>query len=183
MKINLAKIKESKAIKLCKIACKLEEISPIDKKEIKLSPNDIIPSKVPNGLIAELTEWEKSQDSIYVYYFYLNGNTDLEVVYKKISSAKGNKKDERAYPRINKVSRFLYVGSSKSITQRFKEHLGYGYKGTYAMHLAHWYKNLDSEIIFYCMAFPSSTEGDVVQALEDGLWESLKPLLGRKGHR
>ena len=182
MKINLTKIKESKAIKLCKIACKLEEISPIDKKEIKLSPNDIIPSKVPNGLIAELTEWEKSQDSIYIYYFYLNDNADLESVYEKILNARNNKKGRRAYPRINKPSKFLYVGSSRKITNRFKGHLGYGYKGTFAMNLAYWF-NLNSEIIFYCMAFPSGIDRAVIQALEDGLWESLKPLLGRKGPR
>ena len=140
-------------------------------------------TKVPKALIQKVSEWESCQKDLFVYYFSLPQNTDLEIVHRKVTEAKKNKVGKRAYPRINSASRYLYVGSSKEITKRFKEHLGYSYKGTYAMQLAYWCDDLDLDIVFSCMRFSKKTRVDVIQAFEDGLWDHLNPMLGRRGAR
>ena len=135
------------------------------------------------NFLSKLSRWEKEQKSIYIYYFSLQKNSDLEKVQQKISYAKKKKIAQRAYPRINDPSRYLYVGSSRNIAKRIREHLGFGYRTTYAMNLAFWCKDLDLEIDIVCMRYNPQIEKEIIQAFEDGLWDYLKPLLGRQGVR
>ena len=64
---------------------------------------------------------------------------------------------------------------------RFKGHLGYGAKGTFALQLAHWAQELNLELDFVCAEYPQEIPSEVLQALEDTLWNTLK--LGRRGQR
>lgn len=181
--IDFESIRKSKADKLREIADNLIKLSPRDNITLNLHASRIKPDIPPDDIIRKLAEWEESQNSIFLYYFALKENTDLAVVHNRITAAKKNKIGGRAYPRINSVSRVLYVGSSKEITKRFREHLGYGYKGTYAMNLAYWFSDLDTYIDFFCMSCDPNINKDVIQAFEDGLWDNFKPLLGRQGAR
>jgi hypothetical protein len=119
----------------------------------------------------------------YLYTFYLQDNSSIDAIYQRYKNIKESKKLERAYARLNRVSRCLYVGSSKGLIPRIKQHLGYGPKGTYAIQLSYWCENSDMEIALDIYAFDNSISIKAFQALEDGAWNLLKPMLGRQGKR
>lgn len=119
--------------------------------------------------------------AIYVFECINSDNNTRQASWDAYLAAKNA--GGRAYARSNALSNVLYVGSSRSMPKRFSEHLGHGNKNTYAMHLIHWAKGLNLEIEFTCALYAASTNNKVIQAMEDCLWESLKPMLGRKGSK
>lgn len=76
----------------------------------------------------------------------------------------------------------LYVGRSAAPRKRLREHLLASTQGTYAMHLTEWATRLDLHVDFYLYRF-ESVSWRALQVLEDGLWDYLRPLLGRRGER
>ena len=85
----------------------------------------------------------------------------------------------------------LYVGSSKDIKQRLKEHLFLCKQNTYAMHLKEWFDN-KTHITIYIWDFKKFFENKNVneeeslehlQNIEDLLWNHYKPLFGRQGKK
>jgi len=83
---------------------------------------------------------------------------------------------------ILEISQALYVGRSYKPRERFKQHLRDSTSGTYAIHFATWATELDATVDFHLYRF--SDLGDrVVQIIEDGLWDKLKPSLGKRGER
>lgn len=89
------------------------------------------------------------------------------------------------YCRVNKENRnakALYVGRSKKLKSRLTQHLGTEQRGIYSMHLQRWATGNDAKISIAYMKFEQQ-EDLLVQAIEDGIWCSLKPAFGRKGER
>jgi hypothetical protein len=52
----------------------------------------------------------------------------------------------------------------------------------YALHLGRWARQIGAEIFISYMRFERQ-DNLLVQAIEDGLWLSLRPLFGRKGEK
>jgi hypothetical protein len=80
----------------------------------------------------------------------------------------------------------LYVGSSKKIQQRLKEHLFLCKKNSYAMHLEAWLKKEDLPItinIWDFSVFLKDEDPDYLQTIEDLLWNHYQPLFGRQGKK
>lgn len=75
-------------------------------------------------------------------------------------------------------SKCLYVGSSKKLRDRLKQHIGITSKSTYALHLNKWWKNKKIEIEIYEVIDYANT-----QLYEDRLWQKNKPILGREGKK
>jgi hypothetical protein len=75
----------------------------------------------------------------------------------------------------------FYVGSSRSLATRFRDHLGFGAKGTYALQLVHWAPPLSLQLEFVCARYAEDTPPEVIAVLEDTLWEARRPMFGRKG--
>lgn len=100
---------------------------------------------------------------------------DPEETFKKLSEFK--KKKERACPALNSPSKVLYVGSSTTgVYKRIKQHIGDGPKGTYALHLSHWFEGkYDITIKLY------DKTREVIQIIEDDLSDKLKPAFGKRG--
>jgi len=71
----------------------------------------------------------------------------------------------------------MYVGSSTTgIRKRIEQHIGDGYKGTYALHLRHWFNGT------YKITIKQYDESkDVLQIIEDDLSDKLKPAFGKQG--
>lgn len=179
--LDIQSIKQNKAEALREIADELLTIKPLQQKRFVFNTSQIDPENTQNELIENVSEWVGSDNFIYVYFLRLLGNTDPSIVHKAFSEAKKQKVGQRAYPRLNPESRCLYVGSSRNFVQRLKEHLGYGYKQTYAMQMVYWATSLELDVELCCMRLHSNISSAVLQAFEDGIWESLKPMLGRRG--
>ena len=75
-------------------------------------------------------------------------------------------------------SKCLYVGSSKKLRDRLKQHIGTNSKSTYALHLSKWWKNKEIEIEIY-----EVVDFTNMQLYEDCLWQKYKPILGREGKK
>lgn len=82
-----------------------------------------------------------------------------------------------------RLSSVLYVGTSRKMATRTKEHLGFCSRSTYGLKLSEWYPAADLPLRLTCSVFPPGTSGTVVSVLEDALWERLRPMFGRKGAR
>lgn len=101
---------------------------------------------------------------------------DPEKTFKALSEYRGKK--ERACPALNKSSEVMYVGSSTtSVYNRIKQHIGTGPKGTYALHLRHWFEGEYSITIKQYEKLPI----EVIQIIEDDLSDQLKPAFGKRG--
>ena len=103
------------------------------------------------------------------------------MVERAFVKAKDRKTHKRAYPHLNAPGTCLYVGSSRSLATRFRDHLGFGPKGTYALQLVHWAPQLSLQLEFVCARYAEDTPAEVIAALEDTLWDARRPMFGRKG--
>ncbi len=79
------------------------------------------------------------------------------------------------------ASNTLYVGTSKSLYERFRTHLGRGTgKTTWALYLSEWATQLEAKFIVQYYEFTETVSEDV-ELIEGVLWDSLLPLFGKKG--
>jgi len=136
-----------------------------------------------SSLIQEVSDWAGTSKASLYYFDCRSTGIDLAVVERAFAKAKARKTRKRAYPRLNAQATCLYVGSSQSVARRFQEHLGFGASGTYALQLVHWARPLSLELDFVCARYADDTPIEVIQALEDTLWETRKPMFGRQGRR
>ena len=60
----------------------------------------------------------------YLYIFEVSKNTNTEECYNAFRNAKENRVNNRAYARLNNPSNVFYVGTSKSLAARLRQHLG-----------------------------------------------------------
>jgi hypothetical protein len=79
-------------------------------------------------------------------------------------------------------SQYLYVGRSKKLRSRLSQHLGAKHEGIFAMHLQRWATRIDCEIEIAFYRFDGRSNL-IVQAIEDGVWKSVLPMLGRQGEQ
>lgn len=78
----------------------------------------------------------------------------------------------------NASSHTLYIGTSKGIKERFRTHLGVGKgRSTWALYLSEW---LNEEVTITTVPLLHFTQ-DESQLLEDVIWDSCKPMFGKKG--
>jgi len=122
--------------------------------------------------VNDLSELDDIQSAIYIIE-EIDG--DPEKTYWTFSRYK--EKKDRACAKLNDPSNVLYVGSSTTgVKKRIEQHLGHGNKGTYALHLSHWFKG---KIKLTVKQY--DVTNDVLQIIEDDLSYSLKPAFGKRG--
>lgn len=167
---------------LLELAARVTDVVPIDTGSLRVQTHHLDPEIEQRALLDKVAV-QTCKNHLYLYYFQLVHNPDLVEIERTFRNAKETEKHRRAYPRLNHKSRFLYVGSSFNIYQRFKDHLGYGSKRTYSLQLAHWAFNLNLELDFIYAKYPQDTTHDVIQVIEDTLWDELRPMFGRRGQR
>ncbi|WP_336970108.1 GIY-YIG nuclease family protein [Sphingobium aromaticiconvertens] len=111
-------------------------------------------------------------------------DADPALVYQALTSARDDKVDERCYSQVLRLphhpSMALYVGSSRDLAKRLMEHLGFGPKKTYSLHLRHWATQF-GKVRINVRFYPASTDKAVLRALEEHLANKLVPLFGRRG--
>jgi hypothetical protein len=167
---------------LIRLSALVAGVVPIETNAWRFVTNTLRPSTAAPTIVIEVAQWAGG-GNVYLYTICLvTEQYDLSKIRDAFSAAKATQYG-RAYPRINgqSQSRCLYVGSSKKVHQRLKEHLGYGAKGTYALHLAHWASYFPLELEFKCAKYQAGLDREVYQVLEDTLWDEVSPMFGRKG--
>lgn len=78
--------------------------------------------------------------------------------------------------------RVLYVGRSWDLRTSVSSHLRASNSKTYAIHFAAWAQHLDLKVDLFVYKFPAIPDR-VLQVLEDVTWDTLLPLLGRRGEK
>ena len=151
---------------------------------IQFNTNILDPDNEPKDLTASVDKWVQKGHR-FIYLLAVDAAPDvLPAVRDRFSNAKNHEFGGRAYARLNEPrTKQLYVGSSSSLGRRFREHLGYGARGTYALHLAHWSRDLHLTLQLTAARYPPSVREQLIGALEDQLWEILRPMFGRQGRR
>lgn len=72
----------------------------------------------------------------------------------------------------------LYVGTSKDLATRIRQHLGYGPKKTYSLHLVTWFpKDIDLTINIYKV---QTNYHLTTELIEQTIWDNLKPIFGKR---
>ena len=127
---------------------------------------------------------KKDKETDFVYIIQASGPNGSKIFALK-STLEKSRKTANDYSRVNQDhdnTNTIYVGRSKTIRARLRQHLGAESQGIFSLHLQRWAKNIDMEITIYLMSFIKSDDL-LVQTIEDGLWNALKPAFGRKGER
>jgi hypothetical protein len=152
--------------------------------------------KLTESKIKELVKMLSSghrKDSEFIYIFRLSPlNTvptnDLISAFESARSFQSHAEYEgkknlcRTNVIIQNRGMVLYVGRSRNPRGRLKQHLSNSTSATYAIHLGNWATDLNIVLDFYLYKF-KDIEGRVIQVIEDSLWDSLKPLLGKRGEK
>ena len=178
-------VKASTIANLESIIQGLKKIQLLEKLSFQFNTDDLQDINAIESLLNDIKTKINHKQYKYIYTFCLQNTSHANMVSNSYNTAKESKKAGRAYARLNKnfISPCLYVGSSKGLISRIKQHLGFGPKGTYAMHLYHWCKNLNLDITIDIYTFDKEVSKEAFQAFEDGAWSILKPMLGRQGKK
>lgn len=111
----------------------------------------------------------------------LEGSEEVRTIVRDFFSESKAKDDRRSRDNM-RTSQVLYVGSSRKMAVRLREHLGFCSRKTYALKLSEWYPAAELPLELNCAAFEGASAA-AVGALEDALWERMQPMYGRKGAR
>jgi hypothetical protein len=158
------------------------DVIPVSTSSWSISTAALDPAAKTHAVVDEVAKWE-GNNRAFLYHFRVTNENEIDLPEVERVYAAEKAVSERAFARFIRQSPCLYVGGSQNISQRLKEHLGFGAKGTYAMQLAHWARDLRLELEFTCAKYSDELEVEILQALEDTLWDKLQPMLGRRGKR
>jgi hypothetical protein len=160
------------------VACPDVECLTVKLQDLTLERIEELIDEVPSGF----RKADKGTDYVYVIRVPENCQNQVPTLVVQLAEARNLADD---YCRINNENMntgTLYVGRSKTLKARLRQHLGAENRGIYSMHLQRWATRNDTEISISYMKFENK-EDLLVQAIEDGLWASLLPAFGRKGER
>jgi len=133
---------------------------------------------VPSGY----RKTDKETDYVYVIRLPADKRHIVNSLWEQLEDARKLANDYCRINRENANTDTLYVGRSKKLKSRLTQHLGTEQHGVFSMHLQRWATGNDAEVSISYMKFERK-EDLLVQAIEDGLWVSLRPAFGRKGER
>jgi len=120
-------------------------------------------------------------------YLLSAGNVEIAEALKHSFDSLPDKR-ERGYalPKRNKVrpgQTILYVGSSKNIKSRLKQHIGQAPVGTYALNLQRWCPEFEGIVTVKVLLFSPVVGWQCRQDIEDAVWDFRQPIFGKKGPR
>lgn len=151
----------------------------------------------------EISDEEKfktkiNNDNCGIYIFFCDDK--VKEIIKNSYPKRKKEKNQAEYKMLSRYNKknfednllnCLYVGSSKELKSRLREHCDDNPKGPYAMHIGSW-KNWmpleelkDGQIKIKILKLENQNEyiPEQIQFYEDVLWDYYKPLLGRRGSK
>jgi hypothetical protein len=157
-----------------------------------------------NNFKKEYGEFNKDDSTVYIISapgFSLGFKDKVKKIFEELTGKKGEKialarivvdnwNRDRGNQDRNKED-CLYVGSSRDVLPRIKNHLGktvkggQGYKTTFALHLADWIWQLNPEqqVFMDIWKLDLDENSPYLQIIEDILWDHYRPLFGRRGEK
>ena len=156
----------------------LSEIRKFSFKRNEISDDEKITDLIEKKKMSNCGKW--------IYVFCANNLSEL---LREFVNIRDDEKDNKGFARANKKvvkPNCIYVGSSNNLSKRMAEHFGAARFGktkisasTYAIRFKEWLPEGETVTCFY---FEVKTQSQsVLQALEDGIWNNLKPITGKKG--
>jgi hypothetical protein len=139
---------------------------------------------VPAGYSKDLSE----TDFIYIFKLIDANEAKKDFISKRFNDSRSVQNTEdfegkKDFCRWNEVmSDYLYIGRSQKLRSRLKQHLGAGNEGIFAMHMLRWATGVQCKVEISHYQF-DKMDNLIIQALEDGLWQSFNPMFGRKGEK
>ncbi|MBT9096347.1 hypothetical protein KFZ76_01310 [Methylovulum psychrotolerans] len=136
-------------------------------------------------VISQISKILARNDYIYIFKTCGQNRDNRKFRNELLKAKKTQEKGEKDFPKVNEANKgtqYLYVGRSHKLKNRIRQHLDDGYKGTYAMHMKRWCDSLNEtvEILYFEL---EDKDNLLVQAVEDALWDKLRPCFGRKGDK
>lgn len=123
----------------------------------------------------EVTDLAKLDGILKAIYVVEQIDGDPQETYQALASYKQTK--ERACPKLNEPSMVMYVGSSSTgVKSRIEQHIGNGYKSTFALHLSHWFTGRYKITVKHY-----DVSNEILQILEDAISYEMKPAFGKRG--
>jgi hypothetical protein len=170
---------------LSDLAVKVSKVEPEGELEtFKLSFTDLGTARA--SIFRDAVNARLGKACHAIYTIELASGDLAEKVQGSLAGAKATP-EKRAFPRLNpleecKNSACLYVGSSRSTAGRIAQHLGFGARGTYSLHLASWATQLPGDFLITVVRFDKK-HATLLPSLEDTLSAERSPILGRRGSR
>lgn len=151
-------------------------------KRIKFSSADLSNSDT----LAQLHDQfpRKKRGAFYLYQLSFDGE-DRNVAsrarnaFRRMNETKTKKMSRDNEDHLDSI--YLYVGTSESMYERFRSHLGRGVgTKTWALYLSAWAVPLKAKFVVEYYELKETIAEDV-ELIEGVLWDSLRPLFGKKG--
>jgi hypothetical protein len=163
-------------------AARVLENPDVEPKRIKFSSSELSDSDT----LAQLHDKfpRKKPGAFYLYLLSFDGEVENVVSKARMAFRSVNETITRNMSRDNidhQDSNSLYVGTSGSMYDRFRSHLGRG-EGTttWALYLSAWTVPLKAKFVVEYYEL-KETNAEDVELIEGVIWDSLKPLFGKKG--
>ena len=172
-----AQLREAEAA-LNKLACPNIVELTIRLRDLSQDKIEEILEEVPTGYAKK----DKEADFVYVIQV---PDGDAETISQLRILLEGARRAANDYSRLNpghEGTKTIYVGRSKTLRARLRQHLGGESQGVFSLHLSRWGTSVDLTLAIYFMRF-TNADDLLVQAVEDGIWASLRPAFGRKGEK
>jgi hypothetical protein len=128
--------------------------------------------------VLELLKRDKNRPA--VYFFVFKEIYAEQHILDAINKCKAEDKYAcpKTYIACGEIRKYLYCGSKKEkLHERFKQHLGFGSKTTYALHLNRWATNLGVQLEFHYAWLDGYK--DYTELVESALADKIKPLVGK----
>lgn len=151
-------------------------------KTICFKSSDLLRPEKLNELHAQFPK-NKSK-TIYLYQIHIKSRnkslaSQARTAFRTLRAKRiyNMSRDNKNHPDSN----CLYVGISENLHSRFRTHLGRGDdKTTWALYLSKWAPQFNIQLTANYYEFKETVAEDV-ELIEGILWDSLRPLFGKKG--
>ncbi|WP_417874005.1 GIY-YIG nuclease family protein [Xanthomarina gelatinilytica] len=183
MIINEKEIVQLAVSKLEMVLSELKTCELQEKEKYIIKSNELFKDTAKSQL---LTNFNYDKDR-YVYLIRYLATEDTSDKIKKAFEDFSSKNTPKIkgitfnLPRYNEehTSKYLYVGTSKKLKNRIKQHLGLSSsKQTYSLHLIYWFpKQIDLGITIIKV---SSENKMVFESIEQAYWDNYEPLFGKR---
>ncbi|MFJ2492399.1 hypothetical protein ACIOV9_12750 [Pseudomonas iridis] len=166
------------------LVIKYLEILETQPRQLKFTSADLLDPDTLSDLHDKFPR--KSLNIYYIYHLSFDGEENS--IASRARTAFRSEREAKIWnlSRDNKQhleSSSLYVGSSECMHSRFRPHLGKGQgKTTWSLYLAKWAGSLNTKFILEYYELKDMSSEDV-ELVEGVLWDSFKPLFGKKGGR